>query len=157
MEREINTTGNKNVVSSITVSSLADHYFNPKGFERDGKFYERLGIRWFKRHLPYTGDIIMRKKGIKQIENSNYEALASVESITRVVEQGHWGVGLLFIAATAFAAYEQALPIVVFTTGANILINLYPIMLQRYNRSRLYRAMDRALSRESTSSTSKSE
>ena len=156
MERELNIVKNSAEISSSSETSsliggsIVDSYFTPKGFEKSGKFYERFGIRTFKRYIPTSGDIIMKRRGEKWIEGSDYEKLKLMERYTKVMETIHLAEGLITLVPAAWIALDNNILIASLLTGANIATNLYPIMLQRYNRNRLYRVMDKAQNRHFT-------
>lgn len=128
-------------------SSVANAWFDPKGFERNPVFYERLGVRSFKRYI-HTGDLMMRSPlhpfgGSGLIRDGSLLSLKRYETVTRFLEDLHLTAFSLFVATTAWHLYEDRIGQAMVTTGLNILINVYPVMLQRYNRSRLYRTIHR--------------
>lgn len=132
----------------ILAHSALDLYFDPKPWERTGKIYEALGIRGFKRLIPDTGDLRSRK--VKKetgkylwINSREYGELFHHERQTRINESIH----LTFLFGTyplmemGFAANPW---LGAGISAINLVVNAYPLMLQRYNRSRLYRAMEKA-------------
>lgn len=128
-------------------SSVANAWFNPKGFEANSVFYERFGVRTFKRYIP-SGDLMMRSPlnefgGAGLIRDGSLLSLKRYETVTRFLEALHLTAFSLFVATTAWHLYEDRIGQAMVTTGLNILINVYPVMLQRYNRSRLYRTIHR--------------
>jgi len=50
-------------------------YFNLWDFERDGRFYERLGVRWFKRYATqgdhWNGRRRLSDPGYRQVKDFN--------------------------------------------------------------------------------------
>lgn len=119
------------------LGKLADLYFTPRFWERSGKLYELLGIRFFKKYLPTTGDLMQRKVWRrKTLGDGRTKTLKSYERTTRMCEVTH----LIF-----FFAYFSLFLVPGNTTldvVSNLLVNVYPIMLQRYNRARLYRVFE---------------
>ena len=121
-------------------------YFQPKGFETsgDGKVYRWLGIRYFKRYLPTSGDLVTRLRGKHRIGGGSDGMLASLvryERVTRQYEGRH-----IFGAVSMLALSWWSIEVLgkgdwLILIGANIVINGYPIMLQRYNRARLHAAV----------------
>ncbi|BAX78418.1 glycosyl-4,4'-diaponeurosporenoate acyltransferase CrtO family protein [Labilibaculum antarcticum] len=104
--------------------------------------YERLGVRHFKKIVPF-GDFWIRlynKVFTKQLSVFTSRQNAILWFIfTLVVEFVHC-TALIFllwltIQSTINAEYYKALKI----TLINIVINLYPIFVQRYNRIRILR------------------
>jgi hypothetical protein len=136
-----------------TVKTVTDAWFDPKSFEENPEVYEKLGIKTFKKYLPTTGDLTMRlvRKRFSDagfIKSASVEALKDYEKFTRVYEGIHTtflGVGG---AIMADQLAEGRIGAAAFTAGINTLVNVYPIMLQRYNRSRLYRTIHRVEERD---------
>lgn len=121
-------------------------YFKPKSFETAGdcRLYRLLGVRSFKRYLPTSGDLVTRWRGITRIKRTHGgldQALRRYERVTRSYEARH-----MFGALSMFAISWWSItfhdngqwPALI---AANVLINGYPIMLQRYNRIRLQSAL----------------
>jgi len=140
-----------------------DWYFMPKQFEKSGRIYELAGVRFYQRlYLATYGktaeviiSIISRKKtkiySFKAL--GGREKLESFETITRQVETIHVLFGIAFSVMTAFKApFAQPPHLARFLCGAiatNILVNIFPILLQRFNRARLYRLIGREQEKES--------
>lgn len=114
-------------------------YHRVFSFEVGGRLYERLGVRRFRWIVP-DGDLVnrlhrRRQPGYRLIRNRR-EAEAFVRRTVRS-EKGHL-VLLLFgsmSAAHAFAIGWRGWAC--FLLAGNVVVNLYPILLQRYTRSRL--------------------
>jgi hypothetical protein len=132
-----------------TAKTIADAWFDPKSFEKDPTLYEKLGIRTFKRYLP-TGDLIPRllRRRFTFIGGTSVNDLKNYERFTRVYETIHLGFLGLGAAALGEELASGKIGQAAFTAGINTLVNVYPIMLQRYNRSRLYRTINRIEERE---------
>ena len=70
------------------LGKLAEFYFTPKFFERSGKIYEMLGIKFWKKYIPNDGSRIRRLfKQPKLIENK--EDAIKYEKRTRDSEIAH--------------------------------------------------------------------
>lgn len=117
-------------------------YFQPKKFEiaNDALFYRSIGIRFFKRYLPTSGDVVSHLRGIRRINFTNggiQSNLIRYEHITRSYELRHifGGISMLFLSWYSIHFYNKGNWILLLI--ANIIINAYPIMLQRYNRIRI--------------------
>jgi hypothetical protein len=114
-------------------------YYRLRPFEVSGKFYARLGVRFFRRFVPlgdYSNRLTRRRNpGFRVVRSAG--DLARAERSGRLLERIHvtflvsqlplacWGV---VCGQYGFAAELSLL---------NVLLNLYPIMLQRYTRARL--------------------
>jgi hypothetical protein len=116
-------------------------YFDLWDFERDGRFYEHLGIRWFKRFAT-KGDYWNRWR--RRSDPSfrivrDFNSAIEWEARTRFNERVHLCslfVGLVIMAWLYFQN-EYTWLVVVFV--AVLIWDIYPIMLQRYNRARIWR------------------
>jgi hypothetical protein len=116
-------------------------YFDLCGFELDGRLYEMFGIRQFKR-LASAGDFFNHRRrrsdpGFRNI--TNYRSAIKWESHTRFNELAHLGnliFNIVMIVWLCFRARYTWLGPILFL---NLILNVYPIMLQRYNRARIRR------------------
>ncbi len=129
-------------------NSILLEYFRPKKFEcyRGRTIYELIGIKIYKKYLPTTGDIVRRRKKIKQIDpiNSNrFEELYRYEKKTRNYEWRHIIGAIGFVAIRFLFDSNLRLTLLDFTILPimNLYINIYPIFLQRYNRIRILRIL----------------
>jgi glycosyl-4,4'-diaponeurosporenoate acyltransferase len=129
-----------------TIKKITEIYFRPKSFEcwKDGKLYECLGVKTFKKYLPTLGDIVSKKIGYRPIAsaNSKEEGLIRYEKQTKLFESIH------------IAGFCTMIPILpnIFLNGdykgglllslGDFAINVYPIMVQRYNRARIYNFLE---------------
>ena len=120
-------------------------YYRPRQFELSGRIYERLGVRWFKRWTP-DGDYVARYirrffPGHKVIPSRR--SLGALDVRTRRSEQGH----LLWLLVTAtpilYALVCGWAVLASWLFLGNLVINVYPIMLQRYTRARVQRSLAR--------------
>ena len=112
----------------------------------DGLLYRRIGIRIFKRYLPTSGDIVTRRRGIRRIESGNgglRAALLRYEKVTRSYERRHIFGALSMLALSWWSITVHGKGNWYVLTLANIIINGYPIMVQRYNRLRINAVLDR--------------
>ena len=100
------------------------NYFKPKSFETYNQktIYEYFGIKHFKKYLITDGDLVRKWRNVKQIDlnrNSRILELQKAEKDQLSVVQ--W---ILIIAINLYA-------------------NVYPIFLQRYNRIRILRILEK--------------
>ena len=121
-------------------------YFKPKTFElyRDRTIYELIGIRIYKKYLPTTGDIVRQRRKITQISKADkiYE-LYKYERQTRNYEWRHLIGVLIFILLTLLIDRKLTVFDWALLTVLNLYINIYPIFLQRYNRIRIIKVLQR--------------
>ncbi|WP_245723963.1 glycosyl-4,4'-diaponeurosporenoate acyltransferase CrtO family protein [Pedobacter steynii] len=121
-------------------SPLASSYFNEKGWEQKGKVYEHLGINFFRKLLVWVGwEKVIRKSS--PIEK-NTEALMNLYYRTKKSELDHVIILLIVLGFNVFVAFKFGLIKSLSLLILNILLNLYPIFLQRYNRPRIQRALN---------------
>jgi hypothetical protein len=136
-------------VACMSVAMLAlflpAGYYRPRQFELSGRFYERLGVRWFKRWTP-DGDNVVRYirhflPEYRIILSRRH--LGDLDVRTRKSEQGH----LLWLLVTAppilYALVCGWAVLASWLFLGNLVVNVYPIMLQRYNRARVQRSLAR--------------
>ena len=124
------------VIGQVVHLSFAPGYYHVKPFERTGQVYERLGIRLFKK-LVRRRPLSIFSPTLRFPKEKTISALQSLLNEMRKTETGH---ALIFVLVLLFAGYvliKGWLDAVAWLLLFNILINGYPIMLQRYNRIKL--------------------
>ena len=128
------------------VRLCSDFYFKPKSFERNLRVYERLGVRFFKKYLLPYGDVmvkyVLRPLGFKLVKKSS-PSLDQYEITTRILEGFH--LGGLAAFTYGMVEYGPEIPLAghLVLHALNVLINIYPIITQRYNRARVYKLLEK--------------
>lgn len=128
------------------VEAILDLWFLPKRFESE-RLYERLGALVIKRYVPTGGDLVMRRLRRRHPHSrwvaANLESLRRYERRTRLNESIHLigFIGFAVLAANKFALGALTASGLAIALGLNLILGLWPVVLQRYNRLRLYRAM----------------
>lgn len=118
---------------------LPRSYYRVRSFERDGRVYEALGVRLFRRLVP-DGDFANRWRRRK---NPGFRVVANRAAAraflvrTEESERGHLVLLLLGLPAIALASQVGWYGWAVYLGVGNVLVNLYPVLLQRYTRGRL--------------------
>ncbi len=131
--------------------SAFDAWFRPKGFESE-RLYERLGALILKRYVPTGGDLVMRSLRRNHPERrwvtTSLQSLRKYESRTRLNESLHVGgfIGFAVLAADRFASGSLTAYGLVVALTLDVVLGLWPVVLQRYNRLRLSRAIKTRLS-----------
>jgi hypothetical protein len=121
-------------------SELTSSYYDEKNWERRGKIYEDLGINFFRKVLVLTGwEKVIRKsnpieKNTKDLINLHYQ--------TKKSELDHTIILLIVLGFNVFVAFKFGVVKSLWLLLLNVLLNLYPIFLQRYNRPRIERAIN---------------
>jgi glycosyl-4,4'-diaponeurosporenoate acyltransferase len=142
------TTENvKNSERILPRLSVFDVWFRPKGFESE-RLYERLGALLIKRYVPTGGDLVMQRlrrhhPGRRWV-TSSLQSLCRYERRTRLNESIHLigFMGFTVLAVTKFASGSLSAFGLAVGLVLNLLLGLWPVVLQRYNRLRLYRAIN---------------
>jgi hypothetical protein len=104
------------------------------------KRYERLGVLWFRKFLFATPLRYLNQQICVPKERSP-EALQEIRKHMATVEVSHWGAFGFMLALTAVAAWYRGMPGLFAFMAMNVLGNLYPCLLQQYNKRRLVRFM----------------
>jgi hypothetical protein len=139
------------VFTETLKAPLQTHYFREKPWERKGKTYERLGINLFRKLLVLLGWEKLNKKD-NPVEK-NLKALTHLEYRTRQSELGHLIIFIIVLAFNIYVAVQFGIGESLWLLVLNILLNLYPIFLQRYNRPRLQRVIALSKRREAKEAT----
>jgi hypothetical protein len=121
-------------------------YFEMRPFERTGRVYEALGVLIFRRFAP-DGDLANRWERRK---NPQYRVIrgrrSAADFVTRT-EQSERGHLVLLALGGVSAIYAWSLGWhgwAAYLGAGNIVVNVYPILLQRYTRSRLRAVLHRS-------------
>lgn len=120
-------------------SELKSKYYSEKEWERKGKIYESLGVNGFRKVLVWIGWEKLNKKA-NPVEK-NLKALLHLEYRTRQSELGHLIIFFIVTGFTIYVALTFGLLASLWLFILNTVLNLYPIVLQRYNRPRLRKAI----------------
>jgi len=120
-------------------SGLNSPYFNEKTWEKKGKIYESLGIHFFRKLLVVIGWEKLNKKS-KPVQK-NPEALVNLYYRTKQDELGHLIITIIVLGFNIFVAYQFGILKSMWLLILNLLLNVYPVFLQRYNRPRIERAL----------------
>jgi len=153
LEKELNQKSGQAKDSSRTVDTvkskslwqeLSDLYFTPKSFERSGRLYEALGIKFFRKYCPNAGSYWTRKFKGSLIYGRTRGNLEDFVNRTKILESIHFFgalpiYGIIAYELTYFDNYIGAGAILLLNFGANI----WPIMAQRYNRNKVNQILAR--------------
>ena len=119
-------------------------WFDTRNFEKGGAVYKYLGVHLYRKLLVVIGwEKISRKES--KITNSR-DALSLVEAKSRSSEAGHAVIFIIVGVITIFVAenLREALWLIIL----NLLLNVYPIIVQRYNRPRYRRLLKKMREKE---------
>jgi glycosyl-4,4'-diaponeurosporenoate acyltransferase len=122
--------------------SFVDHdgwLTRPRRWEQRGRFYERLGIRWWKDRLPEAGGAFRGGTSKRSLPGRADGDLARFAAETRRAELVHWAVP----AVTPLFPLWNPPGLVVAMVAYAVLANVPCIAIQRYNRARIARILAR--------------
>jgi len=118
---------------------LPPSYYRIHAFERSGRLYEALGVRLFRYWVP-DGDLAnrwrrRRQPGFRMVANRT--DAAAFARRTEMSEKSHLVLLLMGSLSSMFAWHIGWPGWAVYLGAGNIFVNLYPVLLQRYTRTRL--------------------
>ncbi len=121
-------------------------YFSPKPWERNGTLSRHLGVRTVKKHI-LNGDLRSRRltKTGENPEAARFllskptlDATDEFERATRKNEAKHLAGLIATVAIFPYLNTHLGTNFAVFISGSAEIMHLYAIMIQRYNRARIY-------------------
>ncbi|MDN3686351.1 hypothetical protein [Cyclobacterium jeungdonense] len=118
---------------------LRSSYFDTKNWEAGGTVYRWLGVHVFRRMLVWIGweKLSRASNPVKK----NRAALKKLEYQTRQSEFGHAIIFIIVLVFGIVVAFLYGVRQSFWLFFLNIILNLYPIVVQRYNRPRLQRVL----------------
>lgn len=122
-------------------SRFVSPYFNEKTWERGGKIYASLGINYYRKLLVWIGWERHVTRKSKPVEK-NTKALINLHYQTKHDETGHMIVLIIVLGFNIFVAHKFGVLKSLWLLILNVMLNLYPVLLQRYNRPRIQRAIN---------------
>jgi len=131
-------------VNEFDYSIISDLYFRTKRFERagSGKLYKALGVRKFQKAWTSVVEGFVGKmdhEAVKEgyVKSYDYSELKRYINFSKAAELIHAGSAVLLLPGTlaqfSNGKYVQGTAL----AALNVFGNLYPIMLQRFNRARI--------------------
>ncbi len=124
------------MLSRVVQVHLPDRYHELRRFECSGRVYERIGVRTVKWILR-RGPLAVFNPDLHLPADRTPAKLAHLDQRMRDAEASH---AVLFVATlpiVAHAAVRGWWVAAVCTLLFDVLMNGYPVILQRYNRGRL--------------------
>lgn len=129
------------IVETLLIPALKSSYFICYPFEAEGKIYRYLGVDYFRKILVLSGWEKSRKK--ETPIRRSLILLEYYEYRTRASEFGHGIIAIIIVLITIYVGITYSFKETVWLILLNIFLNIYPIMLQRYNRPRVLRVINK--------------
>lgn len=123
-------------VSHVRPFDLGARFHRLRPFERTGRVYERLGVRVAK-SIARRPPITWFNPGLRLPHQRTPEQLALLDRRMRTAEASHTIAFVLSAAVAAHALVRGWWAAVAWTLLFDVVLNAYPILLQRYNRALL--------------------
>ncbi len=126
------------------VSRLPGSFYDRLQCSTDLRFYKRLGVDQFKR-LATNGDLInhrIRKKYPTHRNVTNVQSIREKLHETYRIERSHTVLFVFCLLTSIYAFWTGSYGTALLLFFGNILFNMYPNLLQQYNRIRYKRVVD---------------
>lgn len=114
---------------------LISTYFNSKKWEAEGNIYKWFGVHGFRKVLVWVGWEKLNKA--YNPVNKNFDTLKQLEYRTRKSEFEHSIIFFIILVLTLFVGFYYGFKQSLWLLVLNVLLNAYPVVVQRYNRPRL--------------------
>jgi len=125
-------------VSRVARPRLPGSYHDLRAFEVSGRLYELLGVRVAKRLLR-RGPFAVFNPDLHLPSEHTPEKLAHLDQRMRDAEVSHVILLIATLVVVVNAAAHRWWTAAILTLLFDVLVNGYPVMLQRYNRALLQR------------------
>jgi hypothetical protein len=122
----------------VVPQQIPENYFLLNPFERSGRFYLKAGIRTFRRFLILSG---IEKMNWLVNFNGRRTNLQLLLQGTRQAESDHLISFMAICILMLYTTVQGWFVVTGWLVVVNLFANLYPVMLQRYNRGRILRLM----------------
>ena len=104
--------------------------------KKERKFYERIGIRKWKDRIPEAGQLFANFAKTEIADMNNNEYVYKFMSETIYAELMHW-LSMIFSFLIIFIDLSISLYVALPLVIGNMILNLMPVLVQRYNRPKL--------------------
>ncbi|WP_291633196.1 hypothetical protein [Clostridium sp.] len=127
------------IVVTLWTPALKSSYFNSHTIEDEGKIYKYLGVHFFRKLLVLSGWESSRKK--ETPIRKSLILLEYYEYRTRTSEFGHGIIAIIIALISVYVCVVYSFKETIWLIFLNIFMNIYPIIVQRYNRPRVQRVI----------------
>ncbi len=128
--------------------TLRSSYYKVKEWEASGKIYKWLGVNLFRKILVWVGWEKLNKAA-NPVTNK-VEALKLLEYRTRQSEFGHLIIFFIVLIFNIIVVFHYGFIQSLWLFFLNLTLNVYPVLVQRYNRPRLQKIVNSAEKKKST-------
>lgn len=129
---------------SYLISRIPNSFYLRFQISKDLRVYKKLGVNKFK-IFSSNGDLINRRIRKKYPTYRNVRNLESVnEKIneTYTIERGHTVLFVFFLLTNIYVFWTNSIVTGVVLLIGNVVFNLYPNLLQQYNRIRYEKVIE---------------
>ncbi len=119
---------------------LPSRYYDIKACENGGRVYEHLGVRFFKK-LVRSGPLSIFSRTLRLPKDDARAALRQLDQTMRRAEAIHVFSFLPIWPFICYSVLRKWSNAAGWLLLFNLMVNGYPIMLQRYNRIRLHKLL----------------
>ena len=125
--------------ATISMSRLPAGFYQCRPFERGGRIYEWLGVRYFRFVVPHGDGInwLVRRSQPGYRVVRDHQTMADYEARTIRAEAFHLGCLIMMTPAAVYATVAGWYGIALWLTLPSLPLHLYPALLQRYTRARM--------------------
>ena len=158
-EEEYSAFQDSQDVPLTLLESISELYFRPRGFERDGGFYEMLTIPQYRKLvMKLLGRIVMKFDSLPPNKyfigkNKSISNLLKFEKITRRSEIYHLMFVISFLAVSVLGIYSamnfdlnnpetQKMLLGCGLWDVFCIKDFFSIMIQRYTRAKIFNTLD---------------
>lgn len=130
---------------SLAAGFLPRSFFDAIQLSRRTAFYKKIGIR-VARKFTQDGDFVNRSMRKKFPQYRIFDDRSSIQQHLNkayAIEKVHFSMLLFFLLSSIYALVKGYVWWAVIITINNLVFNLYPNLLQQYNRLRLRRVMEK--------------
>lgn len=118
---------------------LTSPYYDVKAWESNGSIYKWFGVNAFRKLMVWVGWEKMRR-AVSPVKK-DIKALKLLEYNTRHSELGHLVIFFIVLGFTFLVAFRHGFKESLWLISLNVILNVYPILVQRYNRPRFQKAI----------------
>jgi hypothetical protein len=129
------------IFSVLHTPAYSSDYFEARSFERGGRLYRRFGVHHYQTLLRVIGWEKLTR-GDRAIAG-DLRSLEDFEYANKGSELIHTLAAMFVAVITIWIGWRYSPDHTRWLIPANVLLNVYPVLLQRYNRPRVHQLIRR--------------